>query len=49
MTQPKKDSMKEFDDLFRSLNESYQLGELAILHVLASLDSKEPDPPQKLT
>lgn len=35
MTQSKDTSAKEFDALFRSLEERYQMGELAILRALA--------------
>ena len=47
MTQPEDASAKEFDALFRSLEERYQMGELAILRALASIDSNDPDPPKK--
>lgn len=47
MTQPEDASAKEFDTLFRSLEERYQMGELAILRALASIDSNDPDPPKK--
>ena len=47
MTQSKDTSAKEFDALFRSLEERYQMGELAILRALASIDSNDSDPPKK--
>ena len=49
MTQSKDTSAKEFDALFRSLEERYQMGELAILRALASIDSNDSDPPKKIS
>lgn len=47
MTQLEDIYAKEFDVLFRSLEERYQMGELAILRALASIDSNDPDLPKQ--
>jgi glutathione synthase/RimK-type ligase-like ATP-grasp enzyme len=47
MTQEKTDLMKEFDALFRSLDEQYQQEALTILRTLSFAESTVPNPPQK--
>lgn len=47
MTQPEDASAKEFDTLFRSLEERYQQEALTILRTLSFAESTVPNPPQK--
>lgn len=49
MTQNKEDLVKEFNALFRSLNEQNQQEALRILRGLSMAEKPAPDPPEKFT